>query len=145
MVRAPRCRIPGPTLGLSRVGKRFSISTPVACRPWSQFRNWVAAVVETGSTEREKIKAVEQRIGKSIADVSLEVRRDAQGSLTLSLSMDLYTYFAILSDPTVLSFMKLPSAPLIELRQDRRSGLEAGAHHRTYDLPSPFVLQDSPT
>jgi hypothetical protein len=54
--------------------------------------------VETGSTEREKIKAVEQRIGKSTADVSLEVRRDAHGSLTVVTAMDLYAYFAILSD-----------------------------------------------
>ena len=68
------------------------------CRPWSDFRSWVDSAMTPGSAEQEKIKAAESRLEKSIANVKLEVRRDARGALTIVTAMDLYAYFSTLDD-----------------------------------------------
>ncbi len=116
--------------------------TPKTFRPWSEFRSWVTAALVPGSTEQEKIRAAERRLGQSITDVTLEIRRDAHGSLTVVTAMDLYAYFSTLDDDDRYRLYEATFGAAdrassriaaLALKQELVSELN--------HLPSPFVLQ----
>lgn len=82
---------------LSSTKTKMSL-TPQSCLPWTEVTEWLSSAIEVGSTEREKLGAAEERLRRSIEDVSLEVRRTADGAVTVVTSMDLYAYYETLDE-----------------------------------------------
>jgi hypothetical protein len=116
--------------------------TPSACEPWSSIRARLTAAMDDGFIEQQKITAAERRLAVAIENVSLEVRRGSDGSLTLVTAMDLYSYFRRLDGPdsqklyeATFGAAKRASARIsqLALKQELVSELET--------LPKPLVLR----
>jgi hypothetical protein len=72
--------------------------SPQSCRPWTEVTEWLSSAIKVGFTEREKLGAAEERLRRSIEEVSLEVRRTSDGAVTVLTSMDLYAYYKTLDE-----------------------------------------------
>jgi hypothetical protein len=66
---------------------------PADCVPWSDIRQWLVTV-KFGSVEEGRISAAQHRLQETIGDVSLEVRRDSGGAVTVVTALDLYDIYA---------------------------------------------------
>jgi hypothetical protein len=67
--------------------------TPGRCKPWCELPRDLLALSGTGFVEEQRLKSAENRLTSHLGSVTLEIRRVADGSLTLVTALDLYAFF----------------------------------------------------
>ncbi len=72
--------------------------TPAHCHPGARLREDVLQAMQPGRVEQRRVAVARHRLEGKLPIVSLEVRRDTHGALTIVSAMRLYDYFEQLDE-----------------------------------------------
>ena len=115
--------------------------TPRRCREEVRFRADAELMLEPDSGERRRLALAQRRVGRAIADVAIEVRRHAEGQLTLVTAFTFFDYFEQLEDADRRQLYAATfGAPAHQQQRLRELGLRHDVLAGLRDLPQPYVL-----